>query len=417
MLQLTPESIQKAPAQHVKSGSQASPKQEGPENETPMERSLTGDFPSTSMLQQGGQIQPKLEVGATDDPLEQEADDMASKVMRKGADGVGRTPMSGAVFEGVSDQSNAGIQRKCADCEEEKVQKKSQSGSGGGYASPQVTSQIQATKGGGQALDGQTRGFMENGFGMDLGHVKVHTGGYAASMSRELGAKAFTIGNDIYFNENQYAPHSESGRHLLAHELTHTVQQSGKIGAKKIQRISVTTTTPTRHNPCGAFTRSFIFTLDNPAPTDGYMVQKITRYDHEVACPRWGQCPANPSMEFYEAFFVQSGSTDFYRQAALGMTDQSGHATRPGTAGARYAHGEIRFFPIATTGNLGRNNTAGLWMPGNAGGVAASLSLPSTLTQPIWWNSHTEGPARRYVNADWRCCGDAYDYNTLSANP
>ena len=99
------------------------------------------------------------------------------------------------------------------------------------------------------------------------------------------------------------------------------------------------------------------------------------------------------------------------------MTDQSGHPSKPNTSGARYAHGEIRFFPIAVTGNLGRNNTAGLWSPGNAGGVPASQSLPSTTSTPAWWDNHTEGPAKRYVNADWRCCGGSDDFNVIDSDP
>ncbi len=177
---------------------------------------LSGKFPPTSM--HGGWIQAKLEIGAVDDPLEREADAMADKVMRM--------PLSGAEFAGISSPV---IQRKCADCEQEdeKLQRKSVSNNGGGFASPQLSSQITSTRGGGLGLDTQTRGFMENGFGRDFSSVKIHTGSYAGQMNRDLNARAFTIGNDIYFNQGQYQPASESGRRLLAHELTHVVQQRG----------------------------------------------------------------------------------------------------------------------------------------------------------------------------------------------
>ena len=66
---------------------------------------------------------------------------------------------------------------------------------------------------------------MEAAFGADLSGVRVHTGGDAAQISQSLGAHAFTHQSDIYFNTGTYDPHSLSGQRLLAHELTHTVQQ------------------------------------------------------------------------------------------------------------------------------------------------------------------------------------------------
>src|SRR5690606_19314471 len=72
---------------------------------------------------------------------------------------------------------------------------------------------------------GETRNFMEQRIGADFSNVRVHTDAEAVQLSRDLNAKAFTTGSDIYFNTNEYAPQSASGRQLLAHELTHVVQQ------------------------------------------------------------------------------------------------------------------------------------------------------------------------------------------------
>jgi hypothetical protein len=171
-------------------------------------------------------IQRKLSIGSTDDPLEQEADAMADKVLR----------MPEQPF----------VQRKCGHCEEEEsVQKKplassitpfiQTKGGDGGTASDTVTQQIISTRGGGSNMDRPTQSFMESRFGTDFSDVKIHTGDNAVQMSRELNAQAFTVGSDIYFNSGKYNPSSESGKHLLAHELTHTVQQSGGID-RKIQR-------------------------------------------------------------------------------------------------------------------------------------------------------------------------------------
>jgi hypothetical protein len=76
---------------------------------------------------------------------------------------------------------------------------------------------------------------MENRFGNDFSGVRIHTDNKAVQMSRDLNAQAFTVGNDIYFNQGKYSPSSENGKHLLAHELTHTIQQSG-IRRKMVQK-------------------------------------------------------------------------------------------------------------------------------------------------------------------------------------
>jgi hypothetical protein len=347
-------------------------------------------------------VQCRLAVGAVNDPAETEAEQMADHVMRMPA--------------------NAFIQRKCVDCEKEEEQKinrkeiNQSSSAGSTTTNNQLSNQIESSRGKGDELPPLTKNFMESRFGNSFQDVRIHDNKESRNLSKALNAKAFTSGNDIFFNDGMYNSESVEGQHLLAHELTHTIQQK-KGASQNIQRLSVGTVGTDVTGPCGRFSKRFVFTLDNAAPTDGYMVQKIDRYDNEVPCPGMGACPATPSITFYEAFFVQSGSTEFYRHSALGMTDQSSHGSKPNTSGARYALGEIRFFPIATTGNLGRNNTAGLWKPGNAGGVSFSMSLPSTTTAPSWWGSHTEGPATRRTSADWRCCGGSDDFNIYSSDP
>ncbi|NEU10432.1 DUF4157 domain-containing protein [Flavihumibacter sp. R14] len=129
------------------------------------------------------------------------------------------------------------IQRKCTHCEEEeKINRKPLSASITSFiqtkterntpaVSDSLSQSIQSSKGGGSFLDGGTQTFMSDRFGTDFGNVKVHTDGEAIQMNRELNAKAFTVGHDVYFNEGQYQPGSADGKRLLAHELTHTVQQ------------------------------------------------------------------------------------------------------------------------------------------------------------------------------------------------
>ena len=170
-------------------------------------------------------IQPKLTINQPDDEYEQEADAMADRVVQA-------KPLS----------TTDTISRKCADCEkEEKVQRMTapeeeelqskplmrKSNTQGGYsASPQLASQLNSSKGGGNALPKGTLSSMNQAFGTDFSHVRVHTNNQAQDMSEGIQAKAFTHGSDIYFNKGQYNPQSTEGKRLLGHELTHVVQQN-----------------------------------------------------------------------------------------------------------------------------------------------------------------------------------------------
>lgn len=183
-------------------------------------------------------IQKKISVGSANDSYEAEADDMANKVMRM------RKPSNHNFTP-----SGATLQKKCAACDQETtIQKKAlaenitpliqraSNSEKGGLAPIHIESQINNSRGRGSIMDHGTKNFMESRFGTDFSDVKIHTGSQAIQMSRELNAQAFTIGNDIYFDEGKYSPNSDSGKHLLAHELTHTVQQSFNGIQKSIQR-------------------------------------------------------------------------------------------------------------------------------------------------------------------------------------
>jgi hypothetical protein len=104
------------------------------------------------------------------------------------------------------------------------------------------------SKGGGASLPAQTQQQMGSAMGADFSGVKVHTGSEAAGLSNSIGAQAFTHGNDVYFNEGKYNPSTTEGSKLLAHELTHTVQQGAAVRRKTddetINRSSVKTQNP-----------------------------------------------------------------------------------------------------------------------------------------------------------------------------
>ncbi|MFC4635124.1 DUF4157 domain-containing protein [Dokdonia ponticola] len=136
--------------------------------------------------------------------------------------------------EDVQPKEEEEIQEK----EEEEVQtlQKQASGDEGNTAS--LENDLNASKGGGSPLDSNTKSEMESGFGTDFSGVRVHNDSTAVQMNQQLGSQAFANGNDIYFNDGKYNPRSDSGKHLLAHELTHTVQQgaTNSVQAKVIQK-------------------------------------------------------------------------------------------------------------------------------------------------------------------------------------
>jgi hypothetical protein len=100
----------------------------------------------------------------------------------------------------------------------------------GGRVHPDVTAQITATRGRGSPLDPGLRQQMSTALGHDFGDVRVHSDDRATESARSVNAHAYTVGNDIVFQRDRYAPGSEDGRRMLAHELTHVVQQrSGPV--------------------------------------------------------------------------------------------------------------------------------------------------------------------------------------------
>ena len=120
--------------------------------------------------------------------------------------------------------------------EEEMLQAKSRED-----ATPEVTndleSQINAIRGGGRPMGESERAYFEPRFGADFSQVKVHTGEQAAESSRAVNAKAYTIENDIVFQEGQYAPGTSVGQRLMAHELTHVVQQTRGLSSEATGRV------------------------------------------------------------------------------------------------------------------------------------------------------------------------------------
>ena len=217
-------------------------------------------------------IQAKLMINQPGDQYEQEADAMAERVMRM-------TQQPQLTTPGKSSDPSA-IQRKCAACEEEEenkvpVMRKAELNSGI-EASAGLESQLYSTKGGGNPLPDGTRSFMEKAFHADFSKVRIHTGRQAADMNRSIQASAFTIGSNIYFNQDQYTPENSEGKQLLVHELTHVLQQEMNPATPVIQRQLITSdlqneadhlTTEELESEIQAM-RSYI--LEHPERSEGY---------------------------------------------------------------------------------------------------------------------------------------------------
>lgn len=169
-----------------------------------------------------------LKVSQPNDPAEIEADQIADRVMRM--------PVSDAKPKANLSNSSDAIHRKCDACEEEEdevaekpVMRKEAFASAAPAPPPDGTPPTirNVINSGGQPLDLETRSFFEPRFGTDFGHVRIHSGTKAAESARSVNALAFTSGRDIVFGAGRFAPDTNEGRRLIAHELTHVVQQSG----------------------------------------------------------------------------------------------------------------------------------------------------------------------------------------------
>lgn len=159
-------------------------------------------------------LQTKLTVGASNDPLEHEADRVADQMMRMPAPEVSVAPA-------------AQVSRTFAEYETHTE---------GTDTAPASVDRVLASSG--KPLDPALRQDMEQRFGHDFSRVRVHSGAAAEQSARDVNAHAYTVGRDIVFGVGQFAPATPGGRRLLAHELTHVVQQSigNRAAATVVQR-------------------------------------------------------------------------------------------------------------------------------------------------------------------------------------
>ena len=169
-------------------------------------------------------------MGAPGDRFEREADEVADQVLQRMESG------------NIHRTSPPAVQTKCTVCrgeneklrwqveqdrENQMLQAKADTSA---EAAPNtVQHALERGEISGEALNSSLRGEMEHAFQADFSGVRIHKRNAAESLNRELNARAFTHGRDIFFNTGEFQPETRDGRHLLAHELTHVRQQSGRV--------------------------------------------------------------------------------------------------------------------------------------------------------------------------------------------
>lgn len=160
-------------------------------------RILAGRAPQApaSRTQNNQHLQAKLTVGAADDQYEQEADFVARQVLSQSAVPTASPSIQRRVDSGTATVPSA------------------------------IEGDIQRVRGGGQMLPDALRARMETAFSADFSGVRLHTDAQAHALNQSLSARAFTTGQDIFFRGGEYNPGSQTGQELLAHELTHVIQQ------------------------------------------------------------------------------------------------------------------------------------------------------------------------------------------------
>jgi hypothetical protein len=275
-----------------------------------------------------------------------------------------------------------------------------------------------------------------------------------------VDAVAYTVGSDIVFGAGQYDPSSSAGRHLLAHELVHVMQQQGRDSGP-LRRITVS---PLRQHLSGDGAQcgdvhfiEYDFTLDKPAPCEGYIVQQVDIFEDIQDCTNCpAAAPVAPTVTYWEGWWVAKGGTVQELRTWVGafrrfqkrpehdwpgttFTDRPEIRHVVGQCGASDVVGTIKFFCKESmlaqalgavgsviqpgTGDLGKEDEppaqpGSAWGPNKVFGGTTPGWLPATDQKPPFWDSPPiEGPAARKTTNKWHCCPGMPDLSQSGANP
>jgi len=180
-------------------------------------------------------IQPTLKIGKPNDKYEQQADRVADSVINMPGQPLQMQPLEEEEEIQMTHKDSSSIQMAPSGMGDRQP----------GFAPAGVSKQIISQKGNGRKMPSHLNREMSQKIGADFSDVSIHKGKEAASLNNKIGASAFTHGKDIYFNSGEYNPATSKGKHLLAHELAHVVQQGHQnIFKSRSKGISLTSIDP-----------------------------------------------------------------------------------------------------------------------------------------------------------------------------
>ncbi|HSE38995.1 MAG TPA: DUF4157 domain-containing protein, partial [Blastocatellia bacterium] len=320
------------------------------------------------LLRSGGSttpaIQAKLRIGPSGDSYEQEADRVADQVMQGSHEGSILSAGPQNVQRACAACSNGG--GKCPRCEEEEIQRKpfsstttpfiqraidaetqgnnadarSDSSAGRNFDAGPVSNGaaglIQSQRNGGERLADSARAFFESRLRYDFSQVRTHTGPEAEEAARAVNARAFTIGRDVFFGAGEYSPETSEGQRLLAHELTHVVQQTSSSSHRTstIQR-QVASTAPTPRTASGKEAKAAGMIADDNAIDlqPGQMKKavflaelrtKICRAAEAILAETGRTTKDCPYLDFWFSFYGQKDSRHIERAVHKYAPEASG---------------------------------------------------------------------------------------------
>ncbi|HYK05720.1 MAG TPA: DUF4157 domain-containing protein [Thermoanaerobaculia bacterium] len=246
-------------------------------------------------------LQRKLRVGAVDDPMEQEADHIAERVMRAplGATiqrDIGKDEIQEQLIRSLMGENEL-LQRQALTPEDLREQERGEeilmqakaAGPGGAREAGTLEDDVHALEGRGDPLPDSVRAAVEPRFGHAFGNVRVHADAHAADLARTANARAFTVGRNVVFGAGEYAPTTSEGGRLLAHELTHVVQQgrAGPAVQRKIVVGGLDYTPTTKYQAWltanfGAAMKEFVVTMHNGGSPPEYKFTSFEQLGFEI---------------------------------------------------------------------------------------------------------------------------------------
>jgi hypothetical protein len=277
-------------------------------------------------------VQAKLTVNQPNDVYEQEADSVAEKVMRMTDHSTKSSPFFQPAYTGIQRKDSSNSESEAPD---------------------QLTDYVGGLNSKGAAMSGQTKKFFESRMGHDFSNVKIHTDDLAARSAQSINALAYTSGNNIVFNQNQYQPATNAGKRLIAHELTHVVQQSSHIQPYRSKK-------------------AFNFGKNDTAT----LIEESFSYKKDKETKPW-----------IETILLTLDKT---------ITDVNGFTTYTGTGKASYYNNAVKLPDISFTATAGSEDL----------GMTSAGSFKVTRIEGIGYNSgkysgkvdkkNREGPNKRY---------------------